>query len=107
MHLKKVQNDVEEWTGQYTPQYWPPFEQFARLVEEVGELSRELNHTFGNKKKKAGEHEGSMADELADIIFTIACLANATGIDLDVAWEKLMSEKQYGRDKNRYTKKEK
>ena len=104
MSLKKVQEDVDKWTGQFTPQYWPPLEQFARLVEEVGELGRELNHRFGSKKKKSTEEEGNLGDEIADIIFTLACIANPQGIDLEKAWQKNLA-KHYGRDNKRFTRK--
>lgn len=104
MSLKKVQQDVDKWTGQFTPQYWPPLEQFARLVEEVGELGRELNHQFGSKKKKSTEQLGDLGDEMADVIFTIACLANSQGIDLGKAWQKNMT-KHYGRDNARFKRK--
>ena len=104
MPLKKVQQDVDKWTSQFTPQYWPPLEQFARLVEEVGELGRELNHRFGSKKKKFTEQEKELADEIADVIFTLVCLANAQGIDLEKAWAKNMA-KHYGRDNTRFKRK--
>ncbi len=105
MSLKKVQDDVDKWTSQFTPQYWSPHEILARLAEETGELAREVNHLYGTKKKKDGEKENSLGQELTDIIFTVACMANSQGIDLQKEWEQLMNEKLYGRDQNRYTKK--
>ncbi len=106
MSLKDIQKDVDEWTGQFDPQYWPPHEILARLTEEVGELAREVNHLYGTKKKKISEHEGSLSQEIVDIIFTVACLANSHKIDLQKEWEQMMSKKHYGRDQNRYTKKD-
>ncbi|MEK6852426.1 MAG: nucleotide pyrophosphohydrolase [Nanoarchaeota archaeon] len=94
-----------KWTSQFQPQYWPPLEIFARLAEETGELAREVNHLYGTKKKKAGEQENNLGRELADIIFTVACMANSQGIDLQKEWERMMNEKHYGRDQNRYAKK--
>lgn len=44
MSLKNIQSDVEKWTSQFEPQYWPPYEILARLTEETGELAREVNH---------------------------------------------------------------
>ncbi len=105
MSMKKIQTDVDKWTGQYIPQYWPPHQILARLAEEVGELAREINHLYGEKKKKKGEKESSLGQELADILFTVACLANAEGIALDKEWSHLIKDKQYGRDQNRYKKK--
>ena len=78
----------------------------ARLVEETGELAREINHLYGPKKKKSEETTKEMADEIGDIIFTLCCLANSKGIDLDEAFKKVM-DKYYNRDNSRYEKKEK
>lgn len=99
-----VQKDVEEWTGQFTPQYWPIHEMFARLAEEVGEVGREINHLYGNKKKKPEEKENTLGQELVDVIFTIACIANSQAINLTEEWKKSMEKKHYGRDQNRYDK---
>jgi len=104
MSLKKIQQDVDKWTGQFAPQYWPRLEQFARLVEEVGELGRELNDRFGSKKKKSTETKRDLGDEIADIIFTLACIANPQRIDLEKAWQKNLA-KHYGRDNKRFKRK--
>jgi NTP pyrophosphatase (non-canonical NTP hydrolase) len=104
MSLKKVQQDVDKWTGQFTPQYWPPLEQLTHMVEEVGEIARELNHRFGTKKKKPTENTAELSAELADIIFTVVCIANAQGIDLEKAWQE-NEAKRYSRDINRFKKK--
>ena len=105
MSLKKVQDDVDKWTSQFTPQYWPPYEILARLTEETGELAREVNHLYGTKKKKDDEQEKNLGQELTDIIFTVACMANSQGIDLSKEWEQMVDKKLYGRDNNRYDKK--
>ena len=55
MPLKRIQEDVEKWTSQLTPQYWLHYEGLSRLTEEVREPARELNHFYGTKKKKANE----------------------------------------------------
>ncbi|MFA6022592.1 MAG: MazG nucleotide pyrophosphohydrolase domain-containing protein [Candidatus Pacearchaeota archaeon] len=102
MTLDDIQKDVDNWTGQFTPQYWPVFEQFARLAEETGEVGRELNHLYGTKKKKSDEDKKDLGQELVDVIFTIACIANSQKIDLQEAWNKMMNEKHYGRDNQRY-----
>ena len=99
-----MQKDVDQWVSQYTPAYWQPHEILARLIEEVGELAREINHQYGPKKKKGTEHTKEIADEIGDIIFTIICLANREKIDLDSAWENVMA-KCYNRDAERFTKK--
>ena len=106
MDLKKIQKDVNEWTKQFDPQYWTPHEILARLSEEVGELAREVNHLHGPKKKKDSEEENNISDEICDIIFTVVCMANSKGIDLQEKWDEMMQKKHFGRDQNRYTKKE-
>ena len=75
----------------------------ARLSEETGELAREINHRFGPKIKKSTEDKKELGDEMADIIFTLCCMANAQGIDLDTHWQNVM-DKCYKRDNNRYEK---
>ncbi len=102
MLLQKIQQDTDVWVKNFASDYWSPHEILARLAEETGEVAREVNHLFGPKKKKAGEVVNNLGAELADVIFTIVCLANSQKIDLSAEWEKMMSEKHYGRDKNRF-----
>ncbi len=102
--MKKIQKQVDEWVRQYKIGYFKPLEILARLVEEVGELAREINHTFGPKKKKATEESKEIGDEIGDIIFTLVCLANSLRIDLDKSFKGVM-KKLYKRDKDRWKKK--
>ena len=102
MSLKDIQEEVDEWTGQFTPQYWSPHEMLSRLAEETGEVAREINHLHGTKKKKDSEDTKGLKDELIDVIFTISCIANEGGIDLQEEWERVMKEKHWGRDNQRY-----
>ena len=90
--------------GQFEEGYFPPLVNVARLAEEVGELAREVNHQFGPKKKKADEAAGSMAMELADIVFVVICIANSQKIDLDEAFTQMMA-KVTSRDAGRWTRK--
>lgn len=105
MSFRDAQQAVDRWIGQYKEGYFPPLTNLARLTEEVGELAREVNHRFGQKTKKPGEPEGSLAMELADILFVVICLANSQGIDLDQAFGAMM-EKVTVRDASRWTRKE-
>lgn len=73
----------------------------ARLVEEVGETARLINHLYGPKKKKDSEAPQELESELADILFALICLANSQGIDLQEAFEQIMT-KYITRDKERY-----
>ncbi len=102
--MKKIQERVDQWIGSFKQGYFSPAEIMLRLTEEVGELAREVNHNFGPKKKKVTEDEGEIALEMADVIFTIACLANSMGVDLDKAFGRMM-EKMEKRDAKRWDKK--
>lgn len=104
MALKEIQKKVDDWVGQYSEGYWQPLSIIARLAEETGELAREVNHIYGQKKKKPSEETNEMGDEIADVIYTLCCLANSQKIDLDEAFEKLM-KKLESRDKDRFKKK--
>lgn len=90
--------------SQFEQGYFPPLVNVARLAEEVGELAREVNHEFGPKQKKADEPPGSLAMELADIMFVVICLANSRQIDLDDAFAQMMA-KVTSRDAARWTRK--
>ena len=90
--------------GQYEEGYFDPLTNIARLTEEVGELAREVNHRFGQKTKKPDEPEGDMAMEMADILFVLICMANREGIDLQAAFDRMMTKVET-RDGERWTKK--
>ena len=101
--MKDYQKRVDEWISQYKYGYFKPLEILARLTEEVGELAREVNHRFGPKKKKPTEETKELGDEIADIVFTLICMANSLNIELDEHFEKMM-EKYNQRDKDRWKK---
>ncbi len=105
MELKDAQARVDAWISQFEEGYWPPLSNLARLVEEVGELARLMNHRFGHKPKKPGEDEQELALELADILFVLLAIANEQGIDLDDALERTL-EKYRVRDADRWTPRE-
>jgi len=93
--LRDVQQEIdtlikEEWQSNY----WTPLSSLARLTEEVGELAREINHTYGEKPKKASEEQGNIATEMGDILFILASLANSIDVDLEAAFEEVMSKYQ-------------
>lgn len=105
MQLAEIQKQIDDWIGLFEEGYFPPFSNLARLMEEVGELSRAMNHQFGGKKRKATEEEGDIADELGDILFTVAVLANSLEIDLASVMAATL-EKVIHRDSTRWTIKE-
>ncbi|HUF13877.1 MAG TPA: nucleotide pyrophosphohydrolase [Longimicrobiales bacterium] len=103
--LAAAQRAVDAWVSQFPVGYWPPLSNLARLIEEVGELARELNHRYGHKPKKAGEPEQDLALELADILFVLIALANQQGIDLDDAFRRTLA-KYARRDATRWSSSE-
>jgi len=104
MSLTDSQRRVDAWIAQFEAGYFDPLTNIARLTEEVGELAREVNHRFGQKTKKPGEAPGDMAMEMADILFVLICMANREGIDLQDAFEAMMTKVET-RDANRWTRK--
>jgi NTP pyrophosphatase (non-canonical NTP hydrolase) len=102
--LRQAQAAVDAWISRFEEGYWPPLTNLARLVEEVGELARELNHRYGAKPKKPDEPDADLALELADILFVLVALANEQGIDLDAAFQQVL-EKYHVRDAERWTPK--
>ncbi|OTN92018.1 nucleotide pyrophosphohydrolase [Enterococcus faecium] len=103
--LYSMQQEVDEYIQQFKVGYFSPLAQMARLTEEVGELAREVNHTYGEKSKKASEPVNSVAEELGDVLFVTMILANSLNIDLTEVFEKNM-EKFNQRDHNRFERKD-
>jgi NTP pyrophosphatase (non-canonical NTP hydrolase) len=103
MTIGEAQRAVDAYVGQFKEGYWPPLSNLARLIEEVGELARELNHRYGHKPKKANEPEQDIALELADILFVLIAIANEQKIDLDEAFGRVLQKYQV-RDAGRWTR---
>ena len=102
MRIREAQAAVDAWVGRFREGYWPPLSNLARLVEEVGELARELNHRYGHKPKKDSEPERDLALEMGDVLFVLIALANEQKIDLDEAFRRVL-EKYETRDADRWT----
>ncbi len=98
--IQGLQQSIERWIHD-NGGYWDEMSLLARLTEEVGELAREYNHQFGAKKKKLAEDDGSIEEELADILWLILCMANQQGINLDRAFEDVMTKLRV-RDADRF-----
>ncbi len=101
MTLAEAQRAVDAWIGQFEEGYWPPLANLARLVEEVGELARELNHRHGPKRKRTDEPDQDLALEMGDVLFVLIALANEQKIDLTAAFERVL-EKYRVRDASRW-----
>jgi NTP pyrophosphatase (non-canonical NTP hydrolase) len=104
--LKKAQKKVDDWIRQYGIRYFNELTNMAILTEEVGEVARIIARKYGEQSNKKIEKESALADELADVLFVLICLANQTGIDLTEAFEKSLKKKTL-RDKDRHKKNKK
>ncbi|MGN7178726.1 nucleotide pyrophosphohydrolase [Cytobacillus sp. SAFR-174] len=101
--MKDMQTDVDKYISQFKEGYFSPLAMLARMTEELGELSREVNHHYGEKPKKSTEEEKAIEDELGDMLFVLICFANSLNIDLEEAHDRVM-EKFSTRDKDRWTR---
>lgn len=104
MSLQTYQKQIDDMLQEYEKPYWHPLSQLARLIEEVGEVSRILNHQYGDKPKKPTEEHEALEDELADVLYTVLCLANSQGIALDEPLERAIAKLET-RDAGRFAKK--
>ncbi len=104
--IKDAQQKVDQWIEMYGVRYFSELTNMAILTEEVGEVARIISRTYGEQSFKKKEKDKKLADELADVLFVLICLANQTGIDLSDAFEKNM-DKKTKRDKGRHKKNEK
>ncbi len=102
--LADYQKQIDDSVQPYAKPYWDPLSQLASIIEEVGEISRILNHKYGDKPKKPADIHNSLEDELADILFSIICLANSENIQLDEPLQRTIA-KLNTRDKDRFPKK--
>ena len=102
--MKEMQTEVDDYIGQFKTGYFSPLANLARLTEEVGELSIEINHVYGEKKKKASEDDNTIKAELGDNLFVLMCIANSLDIDLTESFDETI-EKFNTRDKNRFERK--
>jgi len=101
LSLREAQRQVDRWMGARGWAYWEPLSQLARMTEELGELARVVNHLYGEKPKKADEPDQELALEMADLLYTMICLANSQGVDLQDALSQVL-EKYATRDAERY-----
>lgn len=98
-----MQQEVDAYISQFKEGYFSPLAMLARMTEELGELAREVNHTYGEKPKKTTEKEKAIEQEVGDMLFVLICFANSLHIDLEQAHDLVMDKFQT-RDANRWTK---
>ena len=100
MELSELQKRVDTWIREYGVRYFSELTNMAILTEEVGELARVMARKYGDQSFKAGETE-NLADEMADVLWVLVCLANQTGVNLTEAIEANVAKKT-ARDKERH-----
>lgn len=90
--LNDLQKSVDDWIKTFGVRYFSELTNLAQLVEEVGELARIMSREYGDQSFKAGE-KPELADELADVLFVLVCIANQTDVDLSEAMAANLSKK--------------
>lgn len=104
--LKQAQQRVDEWIHTIGVRYFSELTNLAQLVEEVGEVARVMSRTYGDQSFKAEDRSRDLADELADVLFVLICIANQTGIDLEAAFTRNL-DKKTTRDRDRHRENDK
>lgn len=105
MTIQEAQKAVDNWIKTYGVRYFSELTNMACLTEEVGELARVMARKYGDQSFKAGENQDA-AEEMADVLWVLLCLANQTGVNLDEALQKSI-EKKTKRDATRHINNEK
>ncbi len=100
MTIREAQRLVDNWIKEYGVRYFSELTNMACLTEEVGELARVMARKYGDQSFKSGENTDP-ADEMADVLWVLMCLANQTGVDLTDALRRNM-EKKTRRDHDRH-----
>lgn len=99
--IREAQARVDEWIHTYGVRYFNELTNMAVLMEEVGEVARLMARTYGEQSFKPSDRTHNLADEMADVLWVLICLANQTGVDLTEAFHRNI-EKKTQRDKNRH-----
>lgn len=99
--VRGYQDLVDKWVKTLGVRYFSELTNLGILVEEVGEVARIMTRTYGDQSFKASEGDSDLADELADVLFVVCCLANQTGVDLTHALKENLDKKTL-RDKDRH-----
>ena len=101
MTIEQLQKTIDQWIRTTGVRYFNELTNTAILMEEVGEVARIMARRYGEQSEKESDKGADLADEMADVMFVLVCLANQTGIDLTTAMEKNL-EKKSVRDKDRH-----
>lgn len=106
MTIEEAQKTVDEWINTTGVRYFNELTNMAMLTEEVGEVARIIARQYGEQSFKPSDKDKVLADELADVMFVVICLANQTGVDLTEALKRNL-EKKTNRDATRHKDNEK
>ncbi len=106
MTIQQAQQTVDNWINTTGIRYFNELTNTAILMEEVGEVARIMSRKYGEQSFKESDKEVNLADEMADVLFVLICLANQTGIDLTEALQKNLEKKNI-RDADRHKNNEK
>ena len=106
MTIDEAQKLVDDWIKAYGVRYFGELTNMAILTEEVGELARVISRTYGEQSFKASDKAYNMADEMADVLWVLICLANQTGVNRTEAFEENIRKKTE-RDNERHLNNEK
>ena len=106
MTIDEAQKIVDEWINTLGVRYFNELTNMALLTEEVGELARIIARKYGEQSFKESDKQYNLADEMADVLFVLICLANQTGVNLTEALKNNL-EKKTKRDKERHINNEK
>ena len=101
MTLEQAQQQVDQWIKTNGVRYFNELTNMAMLTEEVGEVARIIARRYGEQSEKESDKGKVLADELADVLWVLICLANQTGVNLTEAFRKNL-EKKTSRDKDRH-----
>ena len=101
MTIQEAQENVDQWINSTGIRYYNELTNMAILTEEVGEVARIMSRKYGEQSFKENEKDLDLADEFADVLFVLICLANQTGVDLTKAL-KANLEKKTKRDTKRH-----
>lgn len=101
MHISEAQKIVDQWIKSTGVRYFNELTNTAILMEEVGEVARIMARRYGEQSEKESDKTVNLADEMADVLFVLICLANQTGVDLTLALKKNL-EKKTMRDSERH-----
>lgn len=101
MTIDEAQKTVDNWINTIGQRYFNELTNMAMLTEEVGEVARIIARRYGEQSEKESDKNKDLADEMADVLFVLICLANQTDINLTQALEKNL-EKKTIRDATRH-----